>query len=193
MSNFGLSPGDFYFVVILIGNVVAAFRDNPQGAVQQYSAFSAELELVSTYLDGTPVEETELVALWKETKTLFVNFVTKYASLDPTIIPQREGIWDWLWLSRQTDKALNTVKWSLDGHQEATKLQQKVVRIVHFASVDLGLQNRTSLRRLETFLKGVLDDLIECCKRIDEKLGCIQDDLRQAAPCTVAIVEKLTL
>jgi hypothetical protein len=187
MSGFGVSPGDFYFVVTLIGKVVAAFRDNSQGALQQYSAFSAELELVSRYLDSSPVEETELVALWKETKTQCVDFATEYASLDPTIIPQREKIWDWLWLSRQTDRAFNTVKWSLDGRQEATELQQKVVRIVHLASVDLGLQNRTSLRRLETFLKGVLDDLIECCKIIDEKLGRIQDDIRSATPCTVPL------
>ena len=178
MASFGLSPGDFYFVVTLVGRVVASFRDDPQGAVQQYSAFSTELELVSTYLEDFPIEETKLVALWKETKVQCVNFATKYASLDTTIIPEREKIWDWLWLCRQTDKAFNTVRWSLDGRQEATELQRKVVHIVHLASVDLGLQNRASLRRLETFLRGVLDDLIECCKRIDEKLCRIQDDIR---------------
>jgi hypothetical protein len=183
MASFGLSPGNFYFVVTLIGRVVASFRDDSQGAVQQYSAFSAELKLVSTYLDRYPIEETDLVALWKETKAQCVNFATKYASLDTTNAPEREKIWDWLWVRRHTDKAFNTVRWSLDGRQEAMELQQKVVRMVHLASVDLSLENRASLRRLETFVTEVLD----------EKLGRIQQDIRQVDPCTVAIVEKLTL
>jgi hypothetical protein len=173
MASFGLSPGDFYFVVMLVGRVVGSFRDDSQGAVQQYSTFSAELELVSEYLKGSPVAETGLVELWKETKVQCINFVAKYASLDTRIVPPREKIWDWLWLHHQTDKAFNTVRWSLDGRQEATELQRKVVRIVHLASMDLSLQNRASLRRLETFLRGVLDNLIE---RIDG----IQYDIWQA-------------
>jgi len=93
MAGFGRSPGEFHFAVTLVGKVVASCVDDPPGAVQQYYAFSVELGLVSTYLEESQIEVTELVALWRETKAQRVNFA-KYASLETTITPgeRRYGI-----------------------------------------------------------------------------------------------------
>ena len=171
MAVIGLSPGDFYFVITLVGKVVASFRDNPQGAVQQYSAFSTEIQIISSYFEDISNEETELVTLWKETKAQCVHFATKYASLDTEDIPEREKIWDWLWMYWKTNKAINTVRWSLDGRQEAAELQQKVARIIHLASLNLIIENQTSLRHVETFLRVV-----------NENLSNIQNVIRQVDP-----------
>ncbi len=178
MANFGLSPGDFYFVVTLVGSVVQSFRNGPQGASQQYSAFSAELKLVSKYLDKLPATETELVTLWKRTKAQCVDFTNKYALLDEKARVENGERQPWDWLCRQTLVVFDKVRWPLDGRKDAAELQQNVTRIVQIASMNLGLENQSSLGRLEESLRQVLDGHVEFCKELDEKLGYIQDDVR---------------
>jgi hypothetical protein len=154
MTTVGLSPGDFYFVVTLIGRVVASFRGGPQGAAQQYSAFSAELRAVSNYLDHPSVNEPDLVALWEDAKLHCEKFTQKYAILDPKA--NLDGESKWKWLRRQAESAFTTVRWSEGGHQEALELQRKVGSIVHLTSLKIQQQNGLNWVGLEKNIGEVL-------------------------------------
>jgi hypothetical protein len=183
-GGFGLSAGDFYFIVKFIASVVESFRDIPQGAAQQYAAFSDELKLISGYLDRLPSEKNELTVLWTEYKTQCFDFVTKYSSLtisDGQVIARKRGQspYDLLRdLRRQTQQVIDTVRWPLDARKDAIELQQKVVRIVQYASLDVGLQNHTSLARLGDLLKHVLVEQTECSAIVKAGLADIEDNLR---------------
>lgn len=199
-SPMGMSPGDFYFIVKLIGTVIESFGHGPRSAVSEYSTFAAEFDLISTYLDGLPSEQNlgstsqsnaKLRRLWGTTKSECLAFVVKYSSLatvEGTPVSNyiesgsNGGVRAaWTWFRKQSQPILNKVQWPLLARDDANALQQKLVLVAQSATLDMGISNQSLQKRNFQHVQMMLNQVLMQNERMSEeassRLRSLSDDI----------------